>query len=150
MIKRSLLFALLWTASFIYSDEIPYDQIVFGSEPSAIIDGCVHAITGDYFIDEDDWVVNGHEPIHIRRRYLSSEARTEKFGGWEFFFHHLIAKRVCTNIEDKPYTTSDGLEQIPHYYFNLYLPEKFGFSLVSVCSTQPLPRSTPWVGVVPP
>ncbi|WP_041419018.1 RHS repeat-associated core domain-containing protein [Simkania negevensis] len=130
MIKRSLLFALLWTASFIYSDETPYDQIVFGSEPSAIIDGCIHAITGDYFIDEDDWVVNGHEPIHIRRRYLSSEARTEKFGGWEFFFHHLIAKRVCTNIEDKPYTTSDGLEQIPHYYFNLYLPEKFGFSLV--------------------
>jgi len=130
MIKRSLLLAFLWTASLVFSDEIPYDQIVFGGEPSAIIDGCVHAITGDYFIDEDDWIINGHEPIPIRRRYLSSDAGKVKFGGWEFFFHHLVAKRVCTNVKDEPYTSNDGIEHVSHYHYDLYLPEKFGFSLV--------------------
>lgn len=116
--------------SLLFSKEIPYEDIVFGGAPSGIIDGCVNAITGSFFINEDDWVVNGHEPIPIRRRYLSSEDEEEKFGGWEFFFHHLVATRVLTKVTNEAYPSNDGVEYLQHFHYDLYLPEKYGFSLV--------------------
>ena len=132
MIRK--IFAFLCAVSFTFSDEIPYDQIVFGGEPTAIIDGCVHAITGDYFIDETDWVVNGHEPIPIRRRYLSSDAGNLKFGGWEFFFHHLIATRVCTDVKDEPMPSNDGIEHTHLSTLTTFTSQK---SMVLLSSMEP-------------
>jgi len=113
----------------LYASETPYEQVVFGGEPSAVIDGCINAITGTYFINEDDWIVNGHEPIPIRRRYLSSQAEEEKFGGWEFFFHHLIAIRECVEVETEPKRNCNDEDVTYFYHYELSLPEKYGFSL---------------------
>ena len=59
----------------------PYELAVFGGEPSAMVGGCVSAITGDYFISENMLTIRGHEPIQIQSRYLSRKG-TEKFAGW--------------------------------------------------------------------
>jgi RHS repeat-associated protein len=40
-------------------------------EPSALVEGCVSAITGDFYNVTEDLVVQGAEPIRIYRSYLS-------------------------------------------------------------------------------
>ena len=132
MKKRDVFLFLLkvfFFSSFLHASETPYEQVVFGGEPSAVIDGCIDVITGSYFINEDDWVVNGHEPIPIRRRYLSSQADEEKFGGWEFFFHHLVAIRECVEVETEPKRNCNDEDVTYFYHYELSLPEKYGFSL---------------------
>ncbi|MCB1074570.1 MAG: RHS repeat-associated core domain-containing protein [Simkania sp.] len=107
--------ALFWLATNFAWGEAqndPYEMAVFGGEPSSVIDGCINAITGDYFISEEDWVIPGLEPIVIRRKYLSRHCE-EDFGGWELFFNHLKIQRV---------KVTDGCRL-------LQVPDKQGFHL---------------------
>lgn len=110
---KKLLF-LCFATSFAFGEveNDPYEMAVFGGEPSGVVDGCVNAITGDYFVSEVDWVIPGLEPIVIRRKYLSRECGDD-FGGWELFFNHLRIQRV---------KVTDGCRL-------LQVPEKEGFHL---------------------
>ena len=45
-------------------------------EPSALICGCVHAVTGDFLFQQPDMVVKGAELLTIPRKYYSSECDT--------------------------------------------------------------------------
>ncbi len=49
------------------------------SDPSALINGMVSAITGDLFVLEEDIIVAGAEPIRLKRSYVSS------LGSFAFF-----------------------------------------------------------------
>ena len=101
--KRFVFFLCLLNC-VIAKEKVPYDEIVFGGEPSGLIEGCVDAITGNYVVSQVDWVVEGAEPISIQRRYLSGKAETV-WSGWEFFFKHLKAKRKIVGEVDKTYPT---------------------------------------------
>lgn len=126
MRKICLFFCLLSCA--IAEEKVPYDEIVFGGEPSGLIQGCVDAITGNYVVSELDWIVQGAEPISIQRRYLSGKAETV-WSGWEFFFKHLKATSTIVGEEDKIYPTCGDTEHVTYYIYDLEVPEKFGFSL---------------------
>ncbi len=43
------------------------------NDPSSLVDGLVSAITGDLFSFEEDVVVQGVEPLHLKRTYISSK-----------------------------------------------------------------------------
>src|SRR3990167_4214158 len=91
MIKRWIfLFFFLFTLSLFSREHNPYELSIFGGDPSSIVGGCVSAITGDYFFNQEDLIVKGHEPIVLQSRYFSGK-RNQKYGGWNFFASHLIA-----------------------------------------------------------
>lgn len=61
----------------------------FDSEPTGIVNGCVDAISGNYFEVQEDIVVAGAEPIVIQRIYSSanwnlSSSRNSLSAGWSF------------------------------------------------------------------
>ena len=64
----------------------PYVLAVTEGEPSWNLCRSVNALTGDLFIGRDDIVVNGYEPIHLSRMYISGDGRG-KNGGWIFLPH---------------------------------------------------------------
>ncbi|WP_420421680.1 RHS repeat-associated core domain-containing protein [Simkania sp.] len=94
MIRPSLLLAFLWTASFTFSafshQNNPYELALHGTIPSAVIHGNVNAITGDFVINQDDYVIPAHEPLAIKRSYSTSRAKNI-FAGWHYGADHLIA-----------------------------------------------------------
>jgi hypothetical protein len=51
------------------------------NDPSALIEGIVSAITGDLYLLEDEITIAGHEPINIKRSYISGKGS----GSWAFF-----------------------------------------------------------------
>ncbi len=88
--KRFIVFLFFVQATLLSFENDPYQLAAFGGEPSSIIEGCVSAISGDYFFIEDALVVKGYEPIHLQSRYISREGeRTD--AGWSLFDHHLVA-----------------------------------------------------------
>ncbi len=64
----------------------PYIVAVTEGDPSATVAGMVNAITGDYYIAEQDLVVRGAEPIVFRRAYVSDKGQGE-YAGWMFHAH---------------------------------------------------------------
>ncbi len=112
MYKLLLLFFCLPTFAFSLEND-PYELATFGGEPSAIVDGCVSAITGDLFLTEKDLVVVGKQPIVIEKKYFSRNGQNT-FSGWEYFFDALTLTR------DWP------LQGTPI----LQIPEKQGFHLL--------------------
>ena len=52
-------------------------------EPSAMVAGCVSAITGDFCVSQEDIFVTGVEPIHFQRSYVSGDGKGT-FGGWSW------------------------------------------------------------------
>src|SRR3990172_11923631 len=59
----------------------PYVLAVTEGEPSANIADCVNAITGDFFISQEDVIVSGTEPIRLQRCYISGNGRGP-YAGW--------------------------------------------------------------------
>ncbi len=82
--------SLLFCFSLLANQD-PTHLAVTEGYPSFLIDGCVSAITGDYYHTCDDIVVQGAEPIRIPRTYLSSRHLEER-GGWSNL-EHLYANR---------------------------------------------------------
>ena len=84
-----------WICLFIcvslLANQDPAHLAVTEGYPSFLIDGCVSAITGDYYHTCDDIVVRGAEPIRIPRTYLSSR-HLEGRAGWSNL-DHLYADR---------------------------------------------------------
>ncbi|MBS0651809.1 MAG: hypothetical protein JSR93_11675, partial [Verrucomicrobia bacterium] len=43
----------------------PYQLAVTEGEPSALVAGCVNAITGDLYFNEEDVIVQGYIPLRL-------------------------------------------------------------------------------------
>ena len=87
------LFSLVWCS--LCAD--PQSLAVTEGEPSALIEGCVSAITGDLYLSTEDVVVQGYIPLRLPRYYLSGDAKEKTW----FFFNHL---RAVYKVE-KPHHT---------------------------------------------
>ena len=81
---KGICFLFLFSALF--SEEAYHALAVSENEPSALIEGIVSAITGDLYAVEEDIVIQGAEPICLRRSYISQRGQ----GAWAIF-HHLTA-----------------------------------------------------------
>ncbi|MES2272906.1 MAG: hypothetical protein V4487_01795 [Chlamydiota bacterium] len=82
------MFYLLVFVSFVlsaWSDELAL--AVTENDPSSLVEG-VSVITGDLYTFEEDCVVQGAEPISIRRSFLSRE-------GFFRNYQHMIAAFLC-------------------------------------------------------
>ncbi|MBS0652618.1 MAG: RHS repeat protein, partial [Verrucomicrobia bacterium] len=68
----------------------PYQLAVTDGEPSALVAGCVNAITGDLYLDEEDVLVQGYIPLRLPRHYISGDG-VGTMASWSFL-DHLEAK----------------------------------------------------------
>lgn len=80
---RAFLFFLFF--SFLFAD--PGVLPVTENDPSTLVDG-VSVITGDFYTYQEDYVVQGAEPIALRRSYLSNNPEMREYP-------HLIASYLC-------------------------------------------------------
>ena len=80
------LLVLLSLVLSIYSDDLTL--AVTENDPSSLVEG-VSVITGDLYALEDDYVIQGAEPIRLRRSFIS---RDGVFKGYQ----HLTATFACT------------------------------------------------------
>lgn len=72
-IFRAFLFLLVCTKILAASEISSASQLAsIEPEPSVLICGCVHAVTGDFLFQQPDMLVKGAQPISIPRRYYSS------------------------------------------------------------------------------
>jgi len=56
------------------------------NQPSSLVEGIVSAVTGDLYALEEDIVIQGAEPLKIKRSYISAKGH----GAWQLF-HYAIA-----------------------------------------------------------
>lgn len=80
-----------------------------GGGPSAMVNGCVNAITGAYIEYSTDMVVPGPEPILMQKSYTS-------YSGWRLIGHEYIDcqrdtfdRRVVTHLKDGMGTCYDSI-----------------------------------------
>lgn len=77
---------------------LTFTAVLFGNvavtenEPSALVEGMVSAITGDFYGFEEDVVIQGTEPLRLKRSYISSR------GGQWSLFEGLKAVRYRTGV----------------------------------------------------
>lgn len=60
------------------------DNTSLDVDPSAIVHSSVNAMTGDLFVSEVDLTVKGHEPIHLKRLFVSHTPK----GAWGYWDLH--------------------------------------------------------------
>ncbi len=72
---KTLIFSLLVINSALFGH-----VAVTENEPSALVEGIVNAVTGDLYVVEDDIVIQGAEPLRLRRSYISANGE----GNWGF------------------------------------------------------------------
>lgn len=105
--KLILFFICLFASSDLLSEpKIPEIIASTEGEPSTIIGGYVNGITGDLVFSQDDIVIEGVEPIRLKRIYISGDGKGDN-GGWEFFPHLKMKIRV-----DRRDLTRDSNAQI--------------------------------------
>lgn len=81
------LLLLLFSLS-LFADDSSVLVNSFG-DPSPIVDGKVHAITGDLLLSSCDLTINAAEPLSLTRHYVSGDGEGYR-GGWEFFPHTVL------------------------------------------------------------
>ena len=88
---RALLFLFSIFLIPLFADpKDPYLLAVTEGEPSALVAGCVNAITGDLYLAEEDVLVQGYVPLRLPRHYISGDGMGTLVG-WSFL-DHLEAK----------------------------------------------------------
>ncbi|MBI2743409.1 MAG: RHS repeat protein [Chlamydiales bacterium] len=55
-------------------------------EPSTFVSSCVNAMTGDFFVIQEDVTIEGQEPIHLCRSYMGGHAEG-KLAKWSLHPH---------------------------------------------------------------
>lgn len=89
---RFLLFFLCLTASLFAEPKDPYSLAVTEGEPAALVEGCVSAITGDFYLNEVDALIQGYIPLRLPRQHLSGDGKG-RLAGWSFIDHlHAVYK----------------------------------------------------------
>lgn len=88
MYRKLTLLILIFVCHFLFSNEMDnaYQLALLTGEPSANIDNAVNAITGDYFISESEFFVQGYEPIDLHPLYISKNGKDY----WTNFQHLII------------------------------------------------------------
>jgi len=94
-----IFFFFIFTTSFLFSDDFEkITQATTEGDPSALIEGCVSAITGNIYINTLDIVAPGKEPTYYGKNYFNMLGkrfgktipylkRRDKYAGWEHFSH---------------------------------------------------------------
>lgn len=82
----SVLFFLIWSCRCAASFSSPHSQKIalasLEGEPTALIAGCVYALTGDYCETAVDLCIPGIEPLPFQRTFTSFWDAGTFFGGW--------------------------------------------------------------------
>ncbi len=55
-------------------------------DPSSFVSSCVNVLTGDFFISQEDLTIEGQEPIHLKRSYVSGNGKG-KLAKWSLQPH---------------------------------------------------------------
>lgn len=116
--KNLTLFFLLFCGCLNGNSKDPYVLAVTEGEPSTLVSDAVSALTGDFFVTNTDIVVQGAEPIILRRNYISGDGKGRQ-AGW-FTFSHLILKMVMPPIGNVEVREPNGTMInyfFPPYYF---------------------------------
>ena len=102
------------------------------NEPNSLVEGIISAITGDLYIQEDDIVIQGAEPLALSRSYLSAKGQ----GNWTnigFYIHQDNPKKdvhLSSHLEAVRHVQSNTLEipepngSILMYRFDHSVPQK--------------------------
>ncbi len=80
---RKLLISILYLGSLFSSILTTTENV-----PDSIVEGVVSAVSGDIYLSEEDLVIQGVEPVRIRKSYISQKGS----GTWSTA-QHLIAQR---------------------------------------------------------
>lgn len=89
-IRYFILFVLLFPS--LHAEESATDSLaVTEGLPSNIIAGCVCAITGEFFDNETDLVLDGPEPLIIQRSYSSNDPGGNISTGWSLNHYDTMA-----------------------------------------------------------
>ncbi|MGE5195864.1 MAG: DUF6531 domain-containing protein [Anaerolineae bacterium] len=100
-----LLFLLLQTFLFAELRDPSVLAVTEGERELNVFDS-VNAITGDFTIQQQDLVIQGAEPLPLRRFYVSGDG-TGFLAGWTFFPHQeLIFKKGKEAIVSEPSGTT--------------------------------------------
>lgn len=75
------LFVFFLFSSVLYSNPVAVTE----NDPNSIVEG-VSVITGDFYCEKQDVLIQGAEPIHIGRSYVSQKGK----GFWDFLFYHQV------------------------------------------------------------
>ena len=73
------IFFFLFTARFLCSNTVAVTE----NDPQSLVEG-VSVITGDLSSEKIDVIIQGVEPIHLSRNYISQKGK----GLWDFFSYH--------------------------------------------------------------
>lgn len=79
------------------------------NEPSPLVEGIVNAVTGDLYALEDDVIIQGAEPLRLRRNYISAQGS----GQWSFFEHLTAVLQPPVSILNV--TEPNGTLLVYHY-----------------------------------
>lgn len=110
MQRLILLFCAILT-TFLYSEEEERKPLNVEEGVSAIICGCVNAISGDFMQSANDLVVIGPEPLVFERFYTSSDYDTRSlYSGWRHNHDSYIVARGIPGIDNIQYLLADYVE----------------------------------------
>ncbi len=84
----------------VHPDAIP-SLVNLTSLPSAIVNGCVNVISGDYYeYEQDDTVSSATDPYILGHSYASTSLDEGNLGtGWNFLHYHLLEVYQPDRIE---------------------------------------------------
>lgn len=116
------LFSLFLISTLFSDPEAPSIVATIEGEPSCFVGDTVGAIMGDAVIAQDDIVVQGAEPIRVRRVYSSYNTDNE-YSGWELF-PHLYMFVTVDKKKGKVKTASVSMPSGGGLYFTN--PQKIG------------------------
>ncbi len=118
---------------FILSAFDLFGQIaVTENEPSALVENCVSAITGDLFLAEEDALVQGYIPLRIPRFYISGDGKG-KLACWSSL-NHLTAiykggehehKITIQEPNGSTFTFHAPADEVYNHFYKKKHPPKF-------------------------
>ncbi len=112
----------LFCSQLVAHEEVSLAAVTAG-EPSSFVAGSVSAITGAFFVADEDIQIQGLEPINFKRYYIS-HANQHPCGGWNFFNHiYLFATSQGTLFQTFNLRVTEPSGTQLHYYRPL-LPQK--------------------------
>lgn len=69
-----------------YTSNKPQIVAVTEGDPSSFVSSCVNAVTGDFFVSQEDVTIEGLEPIHLKRFYVGGHT-DNKLAKWSLHPH---------------------------------------------------------------
>ncbi|MBS0637386.1 MAG: hypothetical protein JSS12_07730 [Verrucomicrobia bacterium] len=100
-------------AAEVHDDAVP-SLVNLTSIPSAVVNGTVNVISGDFVECNQDDIVSGPDPYILGHSYASSSLQEGNLGsGWNFLHYHLLEVYQPDRIE---YVKKGGSNCVPYLY----------------------------------